>query len=1120
MLYLVITSLLLHLLAFAWAMVLLRRLKDWRLSFVVGALLLVAVLDMSTLLGPEELSGQAITRGDVLMRVGILTVAMLVLLSVYAVGSMIGERERFVQMARQNKERYRRLVDSIGVITWEADVETWRFTFVSERAETILGHPLSAWFEQDFWINHLHPDDRDRVVSYCTASTERGQEHEFEYRMLRPDGTAVWLHDVVSVTMKDGKPWRIHGAMTDITQRKLAESELHATEARYRQLFDLTPQPMWVYDIETLRFLEVNDAAVQHYGYSREEFLQSTIRDIRPAEELPRLMDSLKDPSERHNTSGWRHRRKDGSLIEVEVASDPVIFRQRPARLVLITDVTERRREEAERRRLAAERERLLGQLKLQFDQMPVGCILSDTRGIITDWNPAAEKMFGWSRDEALGRVLLDLLVPDDLHRTVKDVMQRLRTGNETVASANQNRTKDGRLITCEWQNTPVTDEEGRFAGVLCTVQDVTERIGAEEALRRSETRLRRVFNVNVIGIVFWRHDDQITEANEVFLHMLGYTREDVATGSLRWSMLTPPEHAWLDERARMELDATGVCSPYEKEFIRKDGDRVSILMGAGTLDQDDGSGVSFVVDTTALQRARQLFQQSEERYRRLAEHGAMGIWEVTRDGRTVYANPAMCRMLEVEGLEQLRGMDYRGFFTAESTVVMEREQQRRLTGVQSTYEVELVGAQGRRRQVMISGAPVISPGQELETFVGTFTDITDLKRAEEALRQSQKMDAVGQLASGVAHDFNNLITAIFGYTSLARRTLSLNHPATRALDRVDAAARQAAGVTRGLLTFSRQSSSEKRPIQLGKTVLDAVQLLRRMLPTSIELRTKVEGDDDSQWIWADATQIQQVVLNLAINARDAMAEGGRLWITVAAPRPDHGLNGDTGRFISLTVQDEGHGMTPEVQSRLFEPFFTTKPPGQGTGLGLPIIHGIVKDHAGTVQVRSAPGQGAAFTVLLPRCDPPSANPGAEDPQDTATGHGEVILLAESQTYVREIMATMLQSLGYKVVQCADRISLESAVKVWSARARLLILDRDMRCGPVQADGEENHAKLGVLAAGPSGGEIPTILMAANIEDLEEERDTRTILLQKPFQMSELATAVARALTGRQEPTE
>jgi two-component system, cell cycle sensor histidine kinase and response regulator CckA len=1114
MIYLVITSLLLHLFALAWAIVLLRRLRDWRLSFVVGALVVVALLDAGALIRGGDLLQRPITSGEMVTRIGILTVAILVLLSVYAVGAMIGERERFVQMARQNRERYRRLVDSIGVITWEADVATWKFTFVSERAESILGHPLEAWFEQDFWVRNLHPDDRERVIATCTASTSRGQDNDFEYRMLRPDGTAIWLRDIVSVTMKDGRPWRIHGSMTDVTRRKQAEDELRATEARYRQLFDLTPQPMWVYDLETLRFLEVNEAAVRHYGYSREEFLAMTIRDIRPVEELPRLMDSLTDPSPRHNTAGWRHRLKDGTLIEVEVASDPMTYQHRPARLVLITDVTERRRQEAARRQLELERERLLSQLKLQFDRMPVGCILCDQDCRITDWNPAAETMFGWSRAEALGRDLVELLVADDLHDQVNAIMARLRRGGEAIAGTNQNRTKDARLITCEWQNTAVLDEQGRFAGVLCTVQDVTERKQAEEALRRSENRLRHVFNMNVIGIVFWNKDGAITEANDVFLHMLGYTREDVAAGELRWSTLTPPEHAWLDDRARTELAATGVCSPYDKEFIRQDGSRVSILLGAGTLDQEDGSGVSFVVDTTALQRARMLFLQSEERYRRLAEHGAMGIWEVTRDGRTVYANPAMCQMLEVQELAQLRGTDYRRFFTPESVAIMEREQQRRVLGEQSTYEVELIGALGRRRQVMISGAPVITPGQQLETFVGTFTDITDLKRTEEALRQSQKMDAVGQLASGVAHDFNNLITAIFGYTSLARRTLSPSHPATKALDRVDAAARQAAGVTRGLLTFSRESSSEKRPIQLGKAMHDAVQLLRRMLPDTIALRTRVDGDEGSDWIWADPTQIQQVVLNLAINARDAMPQGGTLRISVAAPQAVHGLNGESARFISLIVQDDGIGISPEVQSRLFEPFFTTKPPGEGTGLGLPIIHGIVKDHGGTVLVQSSPGQGAMFTVLLPRCDPPPVGVDGEQARDSASGRGEVILLAESQNYVREIMATMLQSLGYRVVQCADRNTLASAARAWGERARLLILDREMRT----SDAAPESGTIGWGDA--SECRIPVILMAPCVANLGEGRESRTFYLQKPFQMSELAEAVARALAGTQEPDE
>jgi two-component system, cell cycle sensor histidine kinase and response regulator CckA len=1107
MLFLVITSLLLHVFALGWAVVLLRRLRDWRLAFVIGALGLAALFELASLLSRSRLAAQPVSTEDILLRIGVLAVGVLVLLSVYAVGAMIGDRERFVQLARQNKERYRRLVESIGVIAWEADVATWRFTFVSGRAEATLGYPLERWYEQDFWVEHIHPEDRQWATAHCAESTRRGRDFDFQYRMIAADGRIVWLHDVVSITMRDGRPWRLHGAMLDITERKQAEHELLASELRYRKLFELNPQPMWVYDHSTLHILEVNEAAIRHYGYTREEFLAMTIRDIRPPEDLPRLEAVLAATGGRRKSGTWRHRKKDGTLIEVEISSDTVGYRGREAQLVVATDITERRRAEEERRRLETEREQLLSRLRLQFDRMPVGCILTDGQWRITDWNPGAERIFGWSRQEALGRQLVDLLVSEELRPQVSDLLSRLQPRADSVHNTNENITRDHRRITCEWQNTPIIDENGQVAGLLCTVQDVTARIASEEALRISEARLRRVFNSNVIGIAFWNADGAISEANDVFLHMLGYTREELQHTKIAWPELTPAEHAWLDARAREEMDATGVCAPFEKELIRKDGCRIPILMGAGMLDHDHTSGVAFVADITALKRARQLFRQSEERYRRLAEHGAMGIWEVTRDGRTVYANPAMCRMLEVENLDELRGVDYRRFFTLESIAVMEREQQRRLKGEQSTYEVELVGAHGSRRHVMISGAPVVSPGQELETFLGTCTDITGLKRAEEALRQSQKMDAVGQLASGVAHDFNNLITAIFGYTSLARRTLSPNHPATKALDRVDAAARQAAGVTRGLLTFSRESPSEKKPIQLGKAVMDAVHLLQRMLPPNVELRTRLD-DSGSDWICGDHTQIQQVVMNLAINARDAMPQGGRLRITVSAPRPEHGLNGETAGHLCLSVSDTGHGMSPAVQARIFEPFFTTKPPGMGTGLGLPIIHGIVKDHGGTIHVKSALGQGSTFSVLLPRCESAPGEGAAGDLCRAVPGRGEVILLAEPQTYIREIIASMLQSLGYKVVQCSDAAVLSTTWRSLSEPPRLVIMDRTM-CPPTTwRGGLENR------------GEIPAILMAPSFDGMESQDSSRTFLLQKPFQMSELASAVAKALGGAQEQSD
>jgi CheY-like chemotaxis protein len=260
--------------------------------------------------------------------------------------------------------------------------------------------------------------------------------------------------------------------------------------------------------------------------------------------------------------------------------------------------------------------------------------------------------------------------------------------------------------------------------------------------------------------------------------------------------------------------------------------------------------------------------------------------------------------------------------------------------------------------------------------------------------------------------------------------------------------------------------------------------------------------------------------MNLAINSRDAMPEGGKLRITVSAPRPEHGLNGEMHEYISLEVTDGGYGMAPHVQARIFEPFFTTKPAGEGTGLGLPIIHGIVQDHNGIIDVKSTPGEGTTVTVLFPRCKPPQETDESGDPIAHAIGRGEVILLAEGKTYVREIMASMLQSLGYKVVQCADEQALSAAWRANGRQARLLIIDEAVKpagARPATDDGLLEPDTGFVESVRRDGSTIPVVLMVASLHGVEDTVEDRTIVLRKPFQMDELAAAVGRALADTQE---
>ncbi|MGQ9651691.1 MAG: response regulator [Phycisphaerae bacterium] len=380
----------------------------------------------------------------------------------------------------------------------------------------------------------------------------------------------------------------------------------------------------------------------------------------------------------------------------------------------------------------------------------------------------------------------------------------------------------------------------------------------------------------------------------------------------------------------------------------------------------------------------------------------------------------------------------------------------------------------------------------------------------QEQLYHAQKMEAVGQLASGIAHDFNNLLTVIFSNVDLIRQQLPQDQEKSigACLEAIWEAARQAMGVTRSLLIFARKVPGEKKPVDLRATVERTVRMIRRALPASIELVTETTGETPI-WTFADETQIQQVIMNLAVNARDAMPGGGTLRIAVGpAGGPGDGRADESkGRqtaLVCLTVSDTGAGIPPDIQTRIFEPFFSTKPRGAGTGLGLSIIDGIVKEHGGRIEVQSEVGKGATFRVILPACEPGVEAEAKEPPSGGPPGRGEKILLAEDDEYVGTVLATRLEVDGYGVIRAKDGRSMLEACRQHGEAIRLLVVDFDLP----KRNGIDCLKDLRA-----EGRHTPAILMTGSAEvDLTERLPSDTRLLRKPFQVVELTRMITEAL--------
>jgi two-component system cell cycle sensor histidine kinase/response regulator CckA len=562
------------------------------------------------------------------------------------------------------------------------------------------------------------------------------------------------------------------------------------------------------------------------------------------------------------------------------------------------------------------------------------------------------------------------------------------------------------------------TDDVSFLRAVANVLAEAIDRKRAEDEVRQSEARFRRVVESNMLGIYFWDLSGAITGANDAFLNMVGYTREDLAAGRMRWTEMTPAGYRKLDEKAFEELAASGVCETYEKEYIHQDGSRVPILLGSATLEGEKHHGVVFVLDISDRKKAEESFRQSESQFRALFENALDAVLIANDCGAYVDANPAACELMGVSYNEVIGRTLYDFTEQHDRADASRRWEQFRKEGRMRGVS-RLQRPDGKLVEVDFSSTANFLPGRHLSLL----RDVTERRQLEEQLRQSQKLESVGMLAGGIAHDFNNLLTVITGYSELTVSRLDSADPLARYVQEIKKAADRATSLTRQLLAFSRKQVLQPKVLDLNSVTANVEKMLGRLLGEDIELRIS-PGVGLGQ-VKADPGQIEQVILNLVVNARDAMPKGGKITIETAnvyldeeyAPRH---IAVQPGWYAMLAVTDTGHGMDAETRKQIFEPFFTTKEQGKGTGLGLSTVYAIVKQSGGNIWVYSEVGVGTTFKIYLPLVDEQVTEPDAAAARPESVAGTETILLAEDEDMVRSLARESLKMHGYTVLEAAN----------------------------------------------------------------------------------------------------
>lgn len=712
-----------------------------------------------------------------------------------------------------------------------------------------------------------------------------------------------------------------------------------------------------------------------------------------------------------------------------------------------------------------------------------------DPEGIVTYANPFAEELFGFSADELVGRPVWQTIVPDveDGGRNLKLMVQRVLAHPDNFQeNVNQNVCKDGRRLWMSWSNKPVRDVAGKLTEILCIGHDITasrqqaealERKASEEELRGCLLRLalqplslddflQQALDAIVAtpwlgladkGAVF-QVDTHVGELNLAAQHQLQPRQLQacarVPFGQCLCGRVALGGEPYVgdhgpDQPARFE---TGGIHGHIILPLKSGAELVGVLclytLPGVAVRPDNLSLLETCADILAVGIGRRLGEQAlreqETLLRNLIDTIPLPIFY--KDTDLVYRG---CNDAFAEGViglpkEQILGRNMYDIAPRDLARLYEDADREVLrSGGTQTYQTEVRFADDSRRSVIIHKAVMEREDGTTFGIVGALLDLSDHQRLEEQLRHSQKVEALGTLTGGVAHDFNNFLTAIMGYASILKLKLPPDAEMSQIVDQILDTTERAAKLTYSLLAYSRKQVSKPRPIDLNQVVRGLEKMLRRVLPETIRFDCRL--DERNLLVLADLSQMEQVLMNLVTNARDAMPTGGELRLETGQDEIDEDFVrrfgfGVPGPYAWLRVSDSGCGMPHEIVERIFDPFFTTKPVGKGTGLGLSVSYGIVRQHHGGFVVESEPGQGTSFTVYLPRTERIA---GAEEATTShlAIGGNEVLLVVEDDPAVRQVTKSVLEEVGYRVFAAEDGVEGLSLFEQNADKIALVLTD-------------------------------------------------------------------------------
>ncbi|MCA1960813.1 MAG: PAS domain S-box protein [Desulfomonile sp.] len=953
---------------------------------------------------------------------------------VIAAISDMSDRKRAEEALRKSEERLELALLGADLGLWDIHVPSGQ-VIANQRVLDILGYARDEVEPTvRYWMTLIHPEDRTRAIEKANAHIHgRADYYEDEYRIKTKSGEWKWILSRGKVVERDAdyKPLRMTGTWLDVTGRKNAERTLMENEARFRALFENMTNGVAIYaakaDGEDFVFLDMNKAGEVITGRPKSQVVGRRVTEVFPGIKEMGLLDLFRTTwrtGERSHQTMTEYRDQ-----KIHIWVENFVYKLPSGEIVAVfSDETERMQA---LKALQGSEEKY----RLVVENAKEGIIIAQD-GMHRFVNPRIVELFGYSEEELLSRPFLNFIHPDDREGMRERHAKRLR--GETIPQRYAFRivTKNGEVKWVEIESVLVS-WEGRPAA-LVFMTEITERLRMEQALKESEEWYRGLVEESFDGI-FVQKGTEIVFANSRLCKMLGYNAGELE-GQDHTVVYHPDYRKITRERALARMRGEEVISQYEVKLQRKNGSSFDGEISAKAITVKGGPGVHVWVRDIS-QRKR-----SEEVQRRLAtavEQAAEAIVVTDTEGIIQYVNPA-CEKITGYTREEAVGQNPRILKSGQHDRMFYKNMWDTIKrGEVWTGRFINKRKDGSLYQEDATISPVRDSAGNLVNFVAVKRDITEHLELSRQLLQAQKMEAVGTLAGGIAHDFNNLLQVVLGYSELLLTDRRMDPHFIDDLARINRAARTGSDLVRQLLAFSRKSETNPRPLNLNHRIEQVRKLLERTLPKMVEIEVLLKRDLSP--IHADPTQVEQILMDLAINARDAMPDGGKLVIETDEVTLDEEycrthLGPKPGRFVVLQVSDTGKGMDAETLEHIFEPFYTTKGPGEGTGLGLAMVYGIVQQHEGFIRCYSEPGKGTSFKLYWPAVvsDKDSLEKTALPP---FRGGTETILLADDEEFVRDLGIRILEKAGYTVLTASNGKGAVERYIAHRGEIALVILD-------------------------------------------------------------------------------